>query len=93
MMNQQDREILRQRVIGYLATRQQLQFEAGSIKRSLVSRQNIDFEVSDSDIDQALIFGEGLEFVEHTVSEVGATIYWKATSKAVLEAERNGWNV
>ena len=93
MITQQDREILRQTVVGYLATRQQLEFEASAIRRSIVSRQKIDFAAADEDVIQALEFLQGLGFVEHHTSEIGATVYWKATSNGVLESERKGWNV
>lgn len=92
-MNQQDRELLRTRVVGYLATRQGLEFESGSICRSIKSRQQVDFEITPEDVVQALTFAEGFKWVERSSSEVGSTVYWRSTSQGVLEAERKGWLV
>lgn len=92
-MNQTDREILRQRVAGYLASRQQLDFEVSAIRRSITGRGFIDFEVTDEDVRQALVFCEGCGWCKQRPSEVGATVYWSATSAGVLESERKGWNV
>jgi hypothetical protein len=92
-MNQIDRELLRQAVTGYLATRQGLEFEAGAIRRSIIKRGAVDFEVADQDVEQALAFGEGNGWVGRRRSEVGVTEYWSATSEGVLAAERKEWLV
>jgi len=80
-------------VTGYLATRCQLTFEASAIKRAIDKKGLVDFPFTDLDLDQALVFVEGLGWCERNPSDVGATVYWRATSKGVLEAERKGWNV
>lgn len=93
MISQQDREILRARVAGYLATRHPLEFEAAAICRSIASRQIVDFAITPADVEQALAFLEGLSLVSKHHTELGATIYWAATSQGVLESERKGWCV
>jgi hypothetical protein len=88
-----DREILRERVVGYLAVRSALKFEAASVRRSLVSRGLLDFDAGDVDVEQALVFAEGLGLVKKEHADMGATLYWQATSEGVLAAERKGWNL
>lgn len=90
-MTQADRELLRQTVVGYLGTRQGLEFTSGAIMRSIVSRGGIDFPVTDQDVEQALEFGAGLAWLIKRESDVGATAYWSVTSEGVLAAERKGW--
>jgi len=92
-MNQQDREILRQRIIGYLATRFPLAFDASAICRSIKARSLVDFEITDADVTAALELLHGLGFTEIQTHELGASKYWKATSCGVLESERNGWEL
>lgn len=92
-LSQSEREILRQRVVGYLATRSQFSFESPAIKRHLDTRGILDFAVSDADVGDALVFVEGLGFVKQQTSEMGATVYWRATSQGILASERNGWSV
>ena len=90
-MTQEDRELLRQAVVGYLAARQGLEFTSGAIKRSIVSRGGVDFPVDDQDVEQALEFGADRKWLNKRDSDVGATVYWRVTSEGVLTAERKGW--
>lgn len=92
-ISQREREILREVVTGYLATRCQLRFDAGQIKRAIDSRGLTDFRADQSEVDQALTFCEGLGFAKKCPAEMGATVYWQATSEGILAAERNGWSV
>lgn len=92
-LSQSEREILRQRVVGYLSTRSQFSFEATAIKRHLDTRGILDFTVSDADVKDALVFVEGLGYVKQQASEMGATVYWRSTSQGILASERNGWSV
>lgn len=90
---QREREILRQTVTGYLATRCQLRFDAEQIRRAIYSRGLVDFSVSVEDLEKSLAFCEGLGLAKQCREQMGATIYWQATSEGVLAAERNGWCV
>lgn len=90
-MNQEEREILRKSVVGYLAVRQGLKFAASSIRRSIASRGLVDFTIFDADVEQALQFAKGFGWVAESNSDVGASVYWESTSAGVLEAERKGW--
>ena len=88
---QRDREILRERVVGYLATRSALKFEASAIRRALVARGLVDFTPGEDDVEQALVFALGMGYAEKAPAQMGATVYWQATTAGVLAAERNGW--
>ena len=92
MLNQQEREILRQTIAGFLATRSAVSFSCDSIHRSITKREYVDFKIEVNDVESALVFLEGLKYAKKEPSGMGATLYWSATSEGVLASERNGWN-
>lgn len=92
-ISQQQREQLREAVVGYLGPRCALNFDTAAIKRSLTHKRVVDFEIIDSDLEASLVFAEGMGYVKTVHTDMGATVYWQATSGGVLAAERNGWNV
>jgi hypothetical protein len=89
-LDQTNRELLRDAILGYLAVRQGLRFTAGAIMRGLRGRNLIDFAATEQDVFTALVFLEGLRFVSRTSHPTGASIEWQVESEGVLHAERNG---
>lgn len=92
-ISQQQREQLQQAVVGYLATRQALNFDAPSIKRALTYKRVIDTVIEDEDLQAALALSESLGYVKREHELMGFTVYWKATGEGVLVSGRNGWDV
>lgn len=88
-LRESDRELLRDNCLGYLAARQGLVFTADAVARGLRGRHMIDFEADQDDCFVALVFLEGLGFVNHSPHPTGASVEWQATSAGVLHAERN----
>jgi len=84
-----DRELLRDNCLGYLSTRQGLLFSAGAVLRGMRGRQMIDFAADEQDVFQALVFLQGLGFVQQSAHATGSTVEWQASSAGVLHAERN----
>jgi hypothetical protein len=76
-----------------LGPRCALNFDAPAIKRAITHKRALDFEIDDQDLEAALVFAEGMGYVKRGTAEMGATVYWQATSGGVLASERNGWNV
>lgn len=92
-ISQQQREQLREALVGYLAPRCALNFDAPAIKRALTHKRAVDFEIQDEDLTAALFVAEGMGYIKKVNAEMGATLYWQSTSGGVLAAERNGWTV
>jgi hypothetical protein len=90
-MKSDDWMVLRQTVVGFLATRRRLAFSADTIRKSVLGRGIIEKGVTESDYTEALLFGESKGFVTREYPTMGAVTYWKATAKGISEAERNGW--
>jgi hypothetical protein len=85
---QMDREILRKAVLKFLAERFRLAFSATQIVPLLNRRGMVDFAIDADDVDQALVVIKGLGLVEEVTDELGATKYFRITSKGIVENER-----
>jgi hypothetical protein len=83
---QERREICRSAVRSYLAERQPLAFHPQDIRRRLNAGHLHDFTIEE--IDSAAAFLVGLEHAEIVQSELGATVFYRATSAGVLASER-----
>ena len=83
-----DREILRKAVLRFLAERFRLAFSTMQIVPLMSRRGMVDFDIDDEDVEQALLVIKGLGLVEEVTEELGATKYFKITSKGIVENER-----
>ena len=83
-----DRELLRKAVLKFLAERFRLAFSPPQIVSLMIRRSMVDFEIDVEDIDQALLIIRGLGLIEEITDELGATKYYKITSKGIIENER-----
>ena len=54
---------------------------------SRIIRKEIDFEFDDADVTAALTLLQGLSLVGPVQDELGKTVYWRASSVAVLKRE------
>lgn len=89
-MDQEQRENLRKEVLLCLAVRHPLAFTHGNITERIRRRRLLDFQFTQDDVAQALGLLQDLELVSSETDPLGATKYWKASGKGVLEAERMG---
>jgi hypothetical protein len=90
MLDQVERELLRAKILARLARRQAFSYPTSAIARALRDHMLVDFEVSDDQVEEACVFLEGIHWLKHECSPVGATKMWQATSAGVLECERRG---
>jgi len=59
--------------------------------QNIQHREMLDYTVSIDDVTAALKVAEGFGLVTAIPDQMGATIYYQATAKGVVESERNGW--
>jgi hypothetical protein len=83
-----DREILRKTVLKFLAERFRLAFDTAQLVALIKRRGMADFDFDLEDIQKALAVVEGLGLIEKVTEELGATEYFKITSKGIIENER-----
>ena len=83
-----DREFLRKIVLKFLAERFRLAFDQTQIVALIKRRGMVDFDFDLEDIQKALAVVEGLGLIEQVKEEMGATVYFKITSKGIIENER-----
>jgi hypothetical protein len=89
----QNREQLREAVVGYLGPRCALNFDLGAIRRALTHKRAVDFEIDEAELSNAISFCIDKGFVKKVESEMGSTDYFQATAAGVTTAERSGWNL
>ena len=83
---QERREDCRRLVLEHLASRQVLACHPQDIRRRLNAGRANDFTVDE--IEAACTFLVGLGFAKQLHAEMGATLYYQATSAGVLAYER-----
>jgi hypothetical protein len=88
IVEQIDREFLRKIVLKFLAERFRLAFDQAQIVALIKRRGMVDFDFDLEDIQKALAVVEGLGLIEQVKEEMGATVYYKITSKGIIENER-----
>lgn len=86
-IQQQRREECRRAARQYLSERPGLAFHPDVIRRRVNAEHQADF--SEEELQAALSFLEGDEQATQARDAVGATVYFKATSKGILEHERD----
>ena len=84
---QERREECRELVRAHLAARQVLACHPQDIRRRLNAGREHDFTLAE--VEAACVFLAGIGHAEVVRAELGATIYYKATSAGVLAAERS----
>ena len=84
---QERKEECRDLVRSHLAARQVLACHPQDIRRRLNAGREHDFTLEE--VASACVFLVGLGHAEKVTAELGATIYYKATSAGVLAAERS----
>lgn len=82
---QQRREDARHEVLRFLISRPVLAFASDAITRQ-INREGYDF--SQDEIVEAVTLLEGLQLISGKADGLGATKYFQATSKGILEYER-----
>jgi hypothetical protein len=87
-IQQERREECRRLVLEHLASRQVLACHPQDIRRSLNACRVNDFTAEE--VSAACVFLVGLKYAEQLTAEMGATLYYKATSAGVLAYERGG---
>lgn len=89
-LNVSEREDLRVVVHAYLAGRMGSAFSKEQITPILRRRRSVDFQIEESDVEDALIFLVGQKWAASINSDHGASIFYQATAEGVLNAERRG---
>jgi len=82
---QQRREDVRHEVLQFLVSRPVLAFSSEAITRQ-VNRLGFDF--LKIEVEEALTLLAGLQLISGKADGLGATLYYQATSKGILEHER-----
>jgi len=85
-----DREDLRSVILGYLAARNAAAFDASSIRATLMRRRAVDFPIAEADVTSACQFLTDKGLATRLDSDMGSSIFWRATDQGVVEAERRG---
>jgi len=90
-----DREILRKAVLSYLCMYHPSAFDAETVRRGVRARRYVDWDPSDQEVESALMVLADLGLAERLDGPgdgrvaLGATVYWRATAKGVIERERD----
>lgn len=87
-LSQADREFLRKRLVKFMAERFRIVLSVASITVMMRERQYVDFQIDEADVEQAVkvILGKG--FIDRIEEDYGATIYYQANDKGIIESER-----
>jgi hypothetical protein len=83
-----DREIFRKTLLKFLAERFRLAFNPDQIAAMIKRRGMADFDFDVEDVDQGIAVIQGLGLINDVTDEMGATKYYKITSKGIIENER-----
>jgi hypothetical protein len=81
-------ERLRYAVLNFLAPRQVAAFDAGQIAKRLAVEGDLDEPATEKEVFVVCEFLHGAGLADALPDPMGATIYWRATSKGVIESER-----
>ncbi len=81
-------ETVRIALLAFLSPRQSLSFDLPTLLFRLNRSGQIDFKLQPDDLTKAVAFLEGKEYIKHTVSALGSTRFYQATSAGVLAHER-----
>ena len=87
------REEIRIALLGFLATRAPLAFEASAIATIMRRRgPQFDFPLDETDVLAACEFLKSAGFVQDTHSALGNSRHFSATAAGILESERKGYS-
>lgn len=86
IMNASDKEDLRHVTLEIIALRHPTALTVSAIRRR--AETEIDFKITDDDIDATLEFLRGLGLCRFEVDGLGTTKHWQATTNGVLANER-----
>ncbi len=89
MVNLEEKQYLREAVLGYLARSPGQRYEPHPLHTLLQRRKVVDFPFSHSDLDEALAVLEGLGFVERVKSRLGAIPQFMASAEGVIFHEQS----
>lgn len=87
-LSQQQREDIRHAALKFLADRPKLPFGAEPIARLMYRKGLLDFDPPVEAVEAALRLLQGMELVEEIVDPLGASLYYRATAKGILQYER-----
>jgi hypothetical protein len=87
-INQEDRELLRRKVLDYLAPRFRAAFTPEQIASHLRDRRLVDFPVTGADVSLALVVLRDSGFVMEVRESMGVIVYYQVTGAGILEFER-----
>lgn len=87
-ISQQQREDIRHAALKFLAERPKLPFGAEPLARMLYRKGLLDFDPPVEAVESALRLLQGMELVEELVDPLGASLYYRVTSKGILHHER-----
>lgn len=90
MLDNAQKQYLRESVIEYLAKRSTMSFSVTSVHRGISRSKLVDFPVSEADIAEALAILDGLGFVRSMLPRLGSIKEYQITSDGVLFYERSG---
>ena len=90
MLDNAQKQYLREAVIEYLAKRSTMSFNVSAVSRGIVRGSLVDFPFSEADIAEALAVLEGLGFVKVIMPRLGSIKEYRITSDGVLFYERSG---
>ncbi|MDF3129246.1 hypothetical protein P0Y35_08570 [Kiritimatiellaeota bacterium B1221] len=81
-------EEIRKTVLEYLALRPTGAFELSQITRMINMRGMLDIELEEKQVDEALVFLLGMDFVSVQHGGLGSSKHWQVTSPGILYHER-----
>lgn len=88
MVNAEQKELLRNAALTFIAARPALSFSVSALARFIVLDQLVCFAFTESELVEALTVLEGFGLAVRERGALGASIYWRATSEGVLHYER-----
>lgn len=89
MLDNAQKQALREGLIEYLAERSQMTFTVSILKRNLTKVKFVDFPVSEADIAEALAVLTGLGFTRELMPKLGSIREYQITPDGTLFHERN----
>ncbi len=89
MLNNAQKQNLREVLVEYLATRSQMAFNVSTLTRNLSKIKHLDFPFSEADIAEALAVLTGLGFTRELMPKLGSIREYQITPDGTLFHERN----
>lgn len=89
MLDNEQKQQLREAAVEYLAGRQSMRFTIRAIHRMLIKNKLVDFPISEADVAETLALLEGFQYVKQHQPPLGSIPEFQITHQGVLFHERN----